>query len=185
MTQSAFVAAAAFFLVLAGSGSQAAQPPSSAQGSLQAVFAPWDDVEASVVDVIDSARKQVLVQAYLLTSRKIATTLVAARRRGVDIRLLLDASQLEKLSSSPAPELAAAGIDIWLETRYQSAHNKIMVVDAGTPQAIVMTGSFNFTWTAQHKNAENLLIVRNNPVLASRYVQNWERHRQDATPYRK
>lgn len=33
------------------------------------------------------------------------------------------------------------------------SHNKIMIID----QAIVITGSFNFTKAAEEKNAENLL----------------------------
>lgn len=160
-------------------------PPLAAQGSLQAAFAPWDDVEELLTDAIDGAHKQVLVQAYLLTSKKIANTLIAARRRGVDVHVLLDAEQLSKAASSMAPELAAAGIAVWLETKYQNAHNKIIVIDAGLPDATVITGSYNFTWTAQHKNAENVLIARKNPTLAARYVLNWERHRQDAMPYKK
>jgi len=170
------------FSALAAHAGQAADP---AQGNLQPVFAPWEDVEAAVIEVIGHARKQVLVQAYLLTSKKIATTLVSAHRRGIDVRVLVDSDQLEKVPSSKAPELAAAGIPVWLETKYQNAHNKILVIDAHTPAAIVITGSFNFTWTAQHRNAENILIVRDNPVLAAQYARNWERHRQEATPYKK
>lgn len=164
---------------------ETALPPLAAQGSLQAAFAPWDNLEDLVTDAIDGARRQVLVQAYLLTSKKIANTLIAARRRGVDVRVLLDAEQLAKAASSMAPELAAAGIAVWLETKYQNAHNKIVVIDAGSPDATVITGSFNFTWTAQHKNAENVLIARKNPALAARFALNWERHRQEAMPYKK
>ena len=159
---------------------EAAGPALPAQGSLQAMFAPWDDVEAAVIDVVANSRRQVLVQAYLLTSKKIATTLVAAHRRGVDVRVLVDAGQLEKVPSSAANELSLAGVPVWLETRYQNAHNKVIVVDADGPGATVITGSFNYTWTAQHKNAENILIARNNPALAARYAENWERHRQEA-----
>lgn len=158
-------------------------PP--AQGTLQAAFTPGDDVEALLADVIGGARKQVLVQAYLLTSKKMAATLVAAHRRGVDVFVLLDSEQLAKTTSSVASQLAAAGIPVWLETRYQNAHNKIIVVDPGTPHAAVVTGSFNFTWTAQHRNAENVLIARDNPDLAGSYALNWERHRRDAIPYMK
>jgi phosphatidylserine/phosphatidylglycerophosphate/cardiolipin synthase-like enzyme len=55
-----------------------------------------------------------------------------------------------------------------------------MVIDAGSAQAAVMTGSFNFTWSAQNMNAENLLIIRGNTVLADRFASNWMRHRADA-----
>jgi len=160
-------------------------PVLASQGTLQALFAPWDDVEGAIADVIDGARRQVLVQAYLLTSKKIASTLITAHRRGVDVRILVDADQLAKVPSSAAAQLAAAGIAVWLETNYQNAHNKVIVVDADLPNATVITGSFNFTWTAQHRNAENILIARSNPVLAARYAKNWERHSVDATPYKK
>lgn len=182
-----FACATIFVALLAASTvrSAAASAPLAAQGTLEPAFAPWDNVEGLIVDAIGDARRQVLVQAYLLTSKKIATALVAAHRRGIDVRILVDAAQLEKVESSAAPSLWAAGIPVWLETRYQNAHNKIIVIDADTPKATVITGSFNFTWTAQHKNAENVLIARNNPTLAARYAQNWERHRQDATAYKK
>lgn len=180
---------AAFFMLsfsaAAAPAAEVAPVPIAAPDSLQAVFAPWENIEGRVVEVIANARKQVLVQAYLLTSKPIATTLVAAHRRGVDVRVLIDAAQLEKVSSSLAPELASAGIEVSLETKYQNAHNKVIIVDAGTRDATVITGSFNFTWTAQHKNAENILIARHHPALAARYAQNWERHRQDATLYKK
>jgi phosphatidylserine/phosphatidylglycerophosphate/cardiolipin synthase-like enzyme len=156
----------------------------AAQGSLQAGFAPWDNLEEMVVAAFDSARKQILVQAYLLTSKNVADALIRTHRRGVDVGVLLDAGQLAK-GPSMASELAAAGIAVWLETKYQNAHNKVVVIDAGLPDATVITGSYNFTWTAQHKNAENILIARKNPALAGRYALNWERHRDDAMPYKK
>jgi phosphatidylserine/phosphatidylglycerophosphate/cardiolipin synthase-like enzyme len=159
--------------------------PITAQGSLQVAFAPWDNVEELITKAINAAKKQILIQAYLLTDKEIAFTLIKAQQRGIDVRILADAEQSAKMESSKIPELAAAGIAVWLETKYQNAHNKIILIDAGTEEPIVITGSFNFTWSAQHKNAENILIMRKNPALAIRYVLNWERHRQDATPYTK
>lgn len=155
---------------------------STAQGTLQAAFAPWDDIEALVIDVVDRARSQILMQAYLITNKKIATALIMAHQRGVDVRLLADAHQSRE-NATKVPMLAAAGIPVWLETRYQNAHNKVIVIDAATTAATVVTGSFNFTWAAQHKNAENVLIARNNPTLAARYALNWERQREQASAY--
>lgn len=160
-----------------------ASSPIAAQGTVHAAFAPWDNVEGMIIEAIDNARKQVLVQAYLLTNKKIVATLIAAHRRGVDVQVLADAQQHARTSSSKLSDLAAAGIAVRLETKYQNAHNKVLVIDAATSDATLITGSFNFTWTAQHKNAENILIAQKNPLLVSRYLLNWERHRQDAILY--
>ncbi|MEA5096906.1 MAG: phospholipase D-like domain-containing protein, partial [Burkholderiaceae bacterium] len=78
-----------------------------------------------------------------------------------------------------------AGIPVWRETKYQNAHNKIIVIDTGTDDATVLTGSYNFTWTAQRKNAENILILRRTPALAARYAANWQRHLNEATAWQK
>jgi phosphatidylserine/phosphatidylglycerophosphate/cardiolipin synthase-like enzyme len=184
MRRTGLLVAGVLFFGAAG----AAEPIASsfqAQGSLQVAFTPGDDIEALISEVIGAARRQVLVQAYLLTSKKMAAALIAAHRRGVEVLVLVDAEQLTKVESSMAPELSSFGIPVWRETKYQNAHNKVVVTDAGTPDAAVITGSFNFTWTAQHKNAENILIARRSPTLAARYAANWERHRLDAIPYKK
>ncbi|HEY4542836.1 MAG TPA: phospholipase D-like domain-containing protein, partial [Noviherbaspirillum sp.] len=92
-----------------------APPILSAQGTVQAAFAPWDDIDALLIDSLAQARQQVLVQAYLLTSKKISAALIAAKRRGLNVQVLLDARQLERVSSSSAPALAGAGVSVWVE----------------------------------------------------------------------
>jgi len=46
-------------------------------------------------------------------------------------------------------------------------HNKFIVIDADT----VETGSFNFTYAAQRKNAENVLMLWHAGAVARLYVQ--------------
>lgn len=176
------LAASLLVLHVPGLAFDAQARPIPAQGTLQAAFAPWEDVEALLIQTLEGARRQILMQAYLLTSKKIAAALIAAHQRGIDVRVLADEAQ-SHMDSAKISAVAAAGIPVWLETKYQNAHNKVIVLDAGTPSATVVTGSFNFTWTAQHKNAENILIARDAPALASRYALNWERHRADAMAY--
>ena len=72
---------------------------------------------------------------------------------------------------------------IALKPGYASAHNKVLLIDAESPGGVVITGSYNFTWSAQARNAENLLILRGNPALARQYLENWRRHRDDAEKY--
>ncbi len=163
-----------------------APPPIvAAQGTLQAAFAPWDDVEGLIVTALRGAQQDILVQAYLLTNKPVVRALIAARQRGVQVQVLVDAEQALDDKYSGITALVNADIPVWLETQYQHAHNKLMIIDAASAASVVITGSFNFTWTAQHKNAENILIARNNRPLATRYATNWERHRQDATAYKK
>lgn len=132
---------------------------------------------------IRAAKMQVLVQAYAFTSGPIAGELIDAKKRGVDVRVTADQEQTERIRTSRVGDLARAGIPVWIETRYQAAHNKTMVIDAGGPVPVVITGSYNWTVAAQRRNAENVLILSGAADLAQAYKVNWERHRAEAQPY--
>jgi phosphatidylserine/phosphatidylglycerophosphate/cardiolipin synthase-like enzyme len=158
-------------------------PALPARGTVEVAFTPWDNAEAMIVDGIRRAKHQILVQAFSFTSRTLANALIAAKRRGVDVRVMADREQTFSGEASRIPDLVQAGIPVMLEVRYQSAHNKVMIMDAGTDDAAVVTGSYNWTYAAQNKNAENVLILRHNPDIANAYAANWRRHFADALPY--
>ncbi len=163
-------------VVALSSGAQ----PLPATGTVEVLFSPWDDAEGAIVRMLGEARVTVHVQAFLITSRTIARALQEAHARGVAVKVLADREMAEKGGSSQLPELAAVGIPVWLETRYSAAHNKIILIDAASAAPVLITGSYNFTWSAQARNAENLLILKKNPTLVQRYFNNWQRHRDAA-----
>jgi phosphatidylserine/phosphatidylglycerophosphate/cardiolipin synthase-like enzyme len=155
--------------------------PLPAAGTVEALFTPWDDAEGALLREIAAARRDIHVQAFLFTSRNLARALLDAHRRGVRMRVLADGKMVAQGDNSRIPELAAAGIEVRYETRYASAHNKILLIDAESEHPVVITGSYNFSFSAQARNAENLLILRGNAALAQRYLANWRRHRGEAS----
>lgn len=155
-----------------------------ATGTIQVAFTPGDDATWLIVDAIQRARRQVLVQAYAFTSKNIAFALIAAKQRGLDVQLLADPRQAKSAEHSLVDEVAAAGVPTFFDNEHDSAHNKVMLIDAGGANAVIVTGSFNFTQAAQRRNAENLLLIRGNPQLTAAYLDNWREHRAHAEPYR-
>lgn len=149
----------------------------AAANDREVCFTPGQDCTGVIVAELDGAKRTVLVQAYSFTSAPIAKALVDARKRGIDVRVILDKSQRSERYSS-AQFLVNAGIPTWIDDKVAIAHNKVMVIDGTT----VITGSFNFTKSAQEKNVENLLVLRD-PDLASKYAANWESRRQKSVPY--
>ncbi|MEO6568186.1 MAG: phospholipase D family protein [Opitutaceae bacterium] len=116
---------------------------------------------------MESAKQTIHVQAYSFTSLPIVRALVAAKKRGVDVEIVLDKSQ----QSLPSDLVAEVGIPTFIDASHGIAHNKIVIVDA----AVVLTGSFNFSKAAEDSNAENLLVIRD-ALLAGRYLENWRLH---------
>ena len=152
-------------------------PPVSIPQGVQVYFSPRGGATEAVVSALDHATNSVLVQAYSFTSPPIAQALVAARRRGVNVRVILDKSQqTEKYSE--ADFLKNQGIPTLIDSQHAIAHNKIMILDG----YVVLTGSFNFTKAAEENNAENLLVI-NDSVLAGEYTRNWHAHEQHSEAY--
>jgi len=152
-------------------------PSSSVPQGIQVYFSPHGGATEAVVDALDQATNSVLVQAYSFTSAPIAKALVEAYRRGVQVHVILDASQrTEKYSE--ADFLQNSEIPTLIDVQHAIAHNKIIVID----NCLVLTGSFNFTRAAEEKNAENLLVI-NDPSLAKRYLDNWHAHEAHSQIY--
>lgn len=133
-------------------------------------FTPPVGAAVAIVQAIDASEQEVLVQAYGFTHNVIAQALVRAHQRGVNVRVLLD----KKSKSSNwyvMNVLAQSQIEVRLDGQHAIAHNKVMVID----DCIVITGSFNFTNSAQARNAENFLVLKSVDV-AQRYKQQWQSH---------
>lgn len=146
-----------------------ASTSASTQATYSAAFTPGQALPL-VLDTIRGARATLLVAAYSFTSRPVATALRDAHRRGVKVYVVVDAGEAAKAYSA-ARFLANERVPVRANARYALQHNKFIVVD-GTA---VQTGSFNYTSSAAERNAENVLVVRNAPVLAAQYGAEWRR----------
>jgi phosphatidylserine/phosphatidylglycerophosphate/cardiolipin synthase-like enzyme len=142
-------------------------------------FTPGQNCAGELVEAIQHARKEIRIQAYSFTSVPMAKAVVEAKRRGVDVQVILDKSQQRSRYSS-ATFLKNSGIPVWIDYKPSIAHNKIFIID----KQFVATGSFNFTKAAQTKNAENLLIIKDNQ-LAKMYLANWEKRLKQSRAYQK
>ena len=143
----------------------------------QVYFSPKGGCTDAIVREIDNATMEVLVQAYSFTSAPIAKALVNAKKRAVNVEVIVDKTQRKEpkkggASYTSATFLANMKIPTYVDDAHAIAHNKIIIID----KQIVITGSFNFSKNAEENNAENLLIIRN-PELAGIYIDNWQKHR--------
>ena len=156
-----------------------------AHGSVELAFAPADKPEKLLLEVIGAARSTLHVHAYVFTSKPVAKALIAAHGRGVRVEVLADARMNARERGNAIPLLLEAGVPVAFETAYAAAHNKVIVADADGPDCAVLTGSYNFTWSAANRNAENVIVLWGNCAVAQAYRTNWQRHRAEATPVRR
>ena len=98
--------------------------------------------------------------------------------RGVDVKILIDKSQL-RAKHSQLSFISRKGVPVFIDPAVGIAHNKVMIID----ERMILTGSFNWSKAADSKNAENLLFI-DDPSLAQIYKKNWEQRTNQAKKVR-
>lgn len=154
----------------------AATPRSSTQGCTpEAGFSPEGSAAVVVDRAIDGAKAWIRLGGYSFTSSDIVKHLIDAKRRGVDIAVVVDEMENMRMDRSGKARAALnllvnAGIRTRTISVYPIHHDKYMVIDGET----VQTGSFNYSRAAAVSNSENALVLRNCREIASAYAQHWK-----------
>lgn len=154
--------------------SAAETAPAQVPALVSVCFTPGEACGERITAAIDQAHAEVRVQAYGFSAPPILQALADARARGVDVAVILDKSDAKRLCDRDA-DLISAGVPLWIDHLPGIAHNKIIVID----RHLVIGGSYNFTSSAEWRNAENVTII-DSEAVAARFLANW-RSRQAAS----
>lgn len=154
---------------------------SAATPSIDVGFSPEGSAEQLVLRTLDEAHKSIRLMGYSFTSPTIVKSLVAAKRRGVDVRVVVDDKGNRSKSSQAAMNVVVnAGIPLRTNGQYKIMHDKVIITDGQN----VELGSFNYTRSAAESNSENALVVRGVPSLAQMYLTHWQSRWDGGTDWR-
>lgn len=142
-----------------------------AAAGLDIHFSPNEGVNSFLTKVIDDTKKNLDIMMYSFTSEKLAKAVVRAHKRGVVVRVLLDETQAGGQHSQDE-FLIKNGVKVRIENQEGSLHNKVTIVDG----KMVITGSYNWTTSAEEKNQENIIIftVEDDEEAVMKYQERFE-----------
>ena len=144
--------------------------------TIETYFSPDDGVAARLVDIIRNATSSIDFLAYTFTSDILAEAMISQAQTGVVVRGVMERDQ----ASNPGSEyerLRSAGMDVRLDGNPGNMHHKVIIVDG----VLVITGSYNFSHTAEESNDENVLILYDVDV-GTEYLLEFEHIFEVATP---
>lgn len=131
-----------------------------------------DDCRAITLSYLSSAEHSVYFMAYSLTDSDIASSLVQAKEKGLDIKGVMEKQQNSQYSQFNI--LKQAGIDVAWDSNNALMHHKVFIIDRN----IVLTGSVNPTGNGYLSNDENLIIIRDSKT-ASKFLKEFGRVSSD------
>jgi phosphatidylserine/phosphatidylglycerophosphate/cardiolipin synthase-like enzyme len=134
-------------------------------------FSLYDNPQKEIIKNINQAEAFINIAMYIFTDREIALPLVKARERGVKVRLYLDKDQVD-YKYSQSRFLVQKGIKTRISTNNYIMHHKFAIID----NRILLTGSYNWTFSANNRNDENLMVIDDPEIIEifqNQFVNLW------------
>lgn len=124
---------------------------------LSVYFSPTDNtINTALVPLINNASKYIYIPTFLVTDKTMMNALINAKKRGVDVKIIVDAVNA-KSQYSKHHIMRENGILVKTENYAGKLHSKSMIVD----DKYVVIGSMNFSYSGNNKNDENLIVIKN------------------------
>lgn len=128
----------------------------------------WTDTANLLRALISLSKRQLrLVTAYFNPDSALVDLLLAAKKRGVDVRILVPGAHCDSRLSQLAgfenmEKLLEAGIRIWMYNRTM-LHAKVMTVDS----EVAMIGSANLNYRSMNKDEECCVVMLSGELAKS------------------
>jgi phosphatidylserine/phosphatidylglycerophosphate/cardiolipin synthase-like enzyme len=134
---------------------------------VESYFSPEDHVAERLITLISEETVSIKAAVYCLTHRGIIKALSNAKRRGVDVELIIDPFTIK--ARAPLRRMVQTGMKVlvwdpqWKQStdkgkqREPLMHHKFCIFHS---LGAVWTGSFNFTSEASNANQENAILLR-------------------------
>lgn len=141
---------------------------------MESYFSPSDQTTNAIVKAARGARRSIYFATLTFTRDDLGRTMVDHHNAGVTVRGLMDNNSDQ---GNEFAFLQAGGVDVLLKKGFSGLlHHKYMIVDVEdtAPDAApaVVTGSHNWSNSAEFSNNENTLVIHSR-AIALQYLQEW------------
>jgi len=143
-------------------------------------FSLYDNPQKEIIRNINQAQAFINIAMYIFTDKEIALSLINAQKRGVKVRVYLDKEQVD-YKYSQSRFLVQKGIKTRITTNNYIMHHKFAIID----NRLLLTGSYNWTFSANNRNDENLMVIDDPEIIEifqNQFINLWtNKHSSERT----
>lgn len=136
---------------------------------VQVLFSAEDDAVDNLIALVNDAQTSIRFLAFSFTDYPLAQAMIARAQSGVDVQGVFETFGSNGLRSE-LKTLWCAGLPVRQDGNSSFLHDKVILID----NSIVVTGSLNFSSSADEENEENVVIL-DNAEIAGLYLQEYQK----------
>ncbi len=122
-------------------------------------FSPGTDCLNAITETLKKAKRKALICVFTISDNRIVDAIKEMQLNGVDIKVISDNDKRYDRGND-VEYIAGLGIKVRLDTTHAHMHHKFAVID----DKITITGSYNWTRSAETMNYENILLTDDKDV---------------------
>ena len=132
-------------------------------------FSPGDDCPTIICRLFERAEQSVDICVFTITDDRVTQAIRDAYVRGVNIRVITDNDKALD-PGSDVDRMSGLGIPLRVDKSPHHMHHKYAIFDKTT----TLTGSYNWTRSADHHNEENFLTT-DDPTITRPFIGHFEK----------
>ena len=123
----------------------------------------FNNIRFQILNELENAQKSILVAVYWFTNHELFNILLEKLNDGLAVQLIIHNDYINNRDTGLSFQyLIDKGCKLYFSDENNPMHNKFCIID----EKVLINGSYNWTYYAESKNRENILIIKEeNPVI--------------------
>ena len=143
--------------------------------TLEVYFSPDDKVATRIVELLRGAQHSITFMAYSFTASDFGKIISQKAKQGLEIRGVMEEQQVKSNKGTQYTYFERASLPVYKDGNEGQMHHKVFIIDG----EIVITGSYNFSFSAETSNDENVVIFFDRQIAAE-YLSEFARVESEA-----
>jgi hypothetical protein len=139
----------------------------------------FENIRINILKELLKAEKNIVAAVYWFTNWELFNVLIEKLKKGVSVQLIIHNDFINNRESGlPFQEFIDNGGKFYFSDGNNPMHNKFCIID----RRVLINGSYNWTYFAEEKNRENILVIENEIEVINSFHNEFEKLIKLTTP---
>jgi hypothetical protein len=132
----------------------------------------FDGIRKQIRKEISKSEKEILIAVYWFTNQELFDVLIEKLKGGIKVELIIHNDFINNRESGlPFQKFIENGGKFYFSDGYNPMHNKFCIID----RSLLINGSYNWTYFAEEKNRENILVIESEMEVVNSFYEEFKR----------
>jgi phosphatidylserine/phosphatidylglycerophosphate/cardiolipin synthase-like enzyme len=139
----------------------------------------FEDIKKNILSLIDEAKSTIFCAVAWITDFDIIQAITRKAREGIKVELVVNHDDTFDLKRESFLQFTHYGGKLFLYQGEGLMHNKFCVIDLST----TITGSFNWTYSASRMHQENIIVIKEDSLMAMGFAKQFLKLKSQSLPF--